>query len=62
MAEHVASSHPKWFTPLRLLLIFCFTNLFVYLDRGGSRGPGNSFLSDGSCPRNSGMHLRDASV
>lgn len=28
------SPQPKWFTPLRLLLIFCITNLFVYLDRG----------------------------
>ncbi|GAX75013.1 hypothetical protein CEUSTIGMA_g2459.t1 [Chlamydomonas eustigma] len=25
---------PRWFTPLRLLIIFCATNLFVYLDRG----------------------------
>lgn len=25
---------PRWFTPLRLLAIFCFTNLIVYLDRG----------------------------
>ncbi|KAI8476328.1 MAG: major facilitator superfamily domain-containing protein [Monoraphidium minutum] len=25
---------PKWFTPLRLLLIFCFANIMVYLDRG----------------------------
>lgn len=28
------SSHPAWFSPIRLLLIFCFVNLFVYLDRG----------------------------
>ncbi|KAF6255645.1 major facilitator superfamily domain-containing protein [Scenedesmus sp. NREL 46B-D3] len=25
---------PRWFTPRRLLLIFCITNLVVYLDRG----------------------------
>uniref|UniRef100_A0A383V931 Major facilitator superfamily (MFS) profile domain-containing protein n=1 Tax=Tetradesmus obliquus TaxID=3088 RepID=A0A383V931_TETOB len=25
---------PRWFTPGRLLLIFCITNLVVYLDRG----------------------------
>jgi MFS family permease len=25
---------PQWFTPLRLLAIFCAVNLFVYLDRG----------------------------
>lgn len=29
-----ARSKPAWFTPLRLLLIFCFTNVMVYLDRG----------------------------
>ncbi len=28
---------PRWFTPARLLCIFCFTNLMVYLDRGGAR-------------------------
>jgi hypothetical protein len=25
---------PKWFTPLRLLIIFCLANVMVYLDRG----------------------------
>mmetsp|Transcript_5787 Transcript_5787/g.10034 ORF Transcript_5787/g.10034 Transcript_5787/m.10034 type:complete len:512 (-) Transcript_5787:461-1996(-) len=30
-AEH---SGPAWFTPIRLLTIFCGVNLFVYLDRG----------------------------
>lgn len=30
---------PKWFTPGRLLLIFCLTNLVVYLDRGKLRSP-----------------------
>lgn len=29
-----ACSKPSWFTPGRLLLIFCTTNLMVYLDRG----------------------------
>ena len=29
---------PRWFTPLRLLLIFCFANIMVYLDRGGHLG------------------------
>ncbi len=28
------STHPRWFTPARLLCIFCYTNLCVYLDRG----------------------------
>ncbi|EFJ49042.1 hypothetical protein VOLCADRAFT_59957 [Volvox carteri f. nagariensis] len=30
----MTASQPKWFTPLRLLGIFCLTNLVVYLDRG----------------------------
>jgi hypothetical protein len=30
-----ANQKPRWFTPRRLLLIFCITNLVVYLDRGG---------------------------
>lgn len=25
---------PRWFTPLRLLIIFCFANIMVYMDRG----------------------------
>lgn len=33
-----AQQQPAWFTPLRLLLIFCITNLFVYLDRGTDKG------------------------
>ncbi len=35
MAEPgVVTVKPTWFTPLRLLFIFCLTNLVVYLDRG----------------------------
>jgi hypothetical protein len=35
VAEDDASfEKPRWFTPRRLLLIFCITNLVVYLDRG----------------------------
>ena len=33
-AWQVPGPTPRWFTPLRLLGIFCTTNLFVYLDRG----------------------------
>lgn len=29
-----AAPKPRWFTPLRLLIIFCIANVFVYLDRG----------------------------
>uniref|UniRef100_A0A7R9V9F2 Uncharacterized protein n=1 Tax=Chlamydomonas euryale TaxID=1486919 RepID=A0A7R9V9F2_9CHLO len=31
---------PRWFTPLRMLLIFSFVNLFVFLDRGAAPRPG----------------------
>lgn len=36
VAEEQCASAPKprWFTPLRLLIIFCIANVFVYLDRG----------------------------
>ena len=30
----VAAPKPRWFTPLRLLILFCFANIMVYLDRG----------------------------
>jgi hypothetical protein len=38
--ERVAEAAPKprWFTPLRLLIIFCLANVMVYLDRG-ARAP-----------------------
>ncbi|GIL75350.1 hypothetical protein Vretimale_8027 [Volvox reticuliferus] len=32
--DKMTAAHPRWFTPLRLLGIFCLTNLVVYLDRG----------------------------
>lgn len=34
VGRSVAASRPKWFTPTRLLTIFCFANIMVYLDRG----------------------------
>mmetsp|Transcript_6270 Transcript_6270/g.13766 ORF Transcript_6270/g.13766 Transcript_6270/m.13766 type:complete len:518 (+) Transcript_6270:206-1759(+) len=49
-------THPRWFTPLRLLAIFCYTNLFVYLDRGviGSNGVNGSPVSEQN-PEGSGI-------
>ncbi|GIL51235.1 hypothetical protein Vafri_7090, partial [Volvox africanus] len=32
--DKMTATQPRWFTPLRLLGIFCLTNLVVYLDRG----------------------------
>lgn len=54
-------AQPKWFTPGRLLGIFIFTSLFVYLDRGawlpslvGAASPDrfccNDVLHDRTCP------------
>ncbi|KAJ9522579.1 hypothetical protein QJQ45_019648, partial [Haematococcus lacustris] len=41
---------PRWYTPLRLLAIFCATNLFVYMDRGliASNGVNGSPRTDTS--------------
>jgi hypothetical protein len=40
--ERVAEAAPKprWFTPLRLLIVFCLANIMVYLDRGAGRPGG----------------------
>ncbi|KAM5580530.1 putative sphingolipid transporter spinster [Rosa sericea] len=32
--QHQESKHPSWFTPKRLLVIFCVINLINYVDRG----------------------------
>ena len=37
-ARSEAAEFPGWFTPLRLLFIFCLTNMMVYLDRGTFSG------------------------
>ncbi|MEW5300888.1 MAG: hypothetical protein WDW36_003782 [Sanguina aurantia] len=44
----IPTAPPKWFTPARLLAIFCCTNLMVYLDRGliASNGVNGSPPSD----------------
>jgi hypothetical protein len=34
----VAVPKPRWFTPFRLLIIFCIANVMVYLDRGEDAG------------------------
>lgn len=33
----MAGQSPAWFTPERLLFLFCCMSLLVYLDRGASR-------------------------
>ncbi|KAF5833441.1 major facilitator superfamily domain-containing protein [Dunaliella salina] len=47
---------PRWFSPLKLLVIFCVTNLFVYLDRGlvASNGVNGSARTSAS-PQGSGI-------
>lgn len=36
---------PSWFTPGRLLLMFCVMNLFIYIDRGVIARWGRGFIS-----------------
>ncbi|GLI62008.1 hypothetical protein VaNZ11_004582, partial [Volvox africanus] len=36
--DKMTATQPRWFTPLRLLGIFCLTNLVVYLDRDTNAG------------------------
>eukprot|EP00775_Hariotina_reticulata_P010079 gene10079-10234_t len=54
--ETMSPSKPKWFTPLRLLCIFCFTNLMVYLDRGLIASNGvNGSPRTADAPKGSGI-------
>ncbi|CAI9104168.1 OLC1v1002793C1 [Oldenlandia corymbosa var. corymbosa] len=51
---------PSWFTPVRLLVIFCVVNLINYVDRGaiasnGVNGNPNTCTKDGACSGGSGI-------
>ncbi|XP_019165157.1 PREDICTED: probable sphingolipid transporter spinster homolog 2 isoform X4 [Ipomoea nil] len=51
---------PSWFTPKRLLCIFCMINILNYLDRGaiasnGVNGKPRSCNKDGACTSGSGI-------
>ncbi|KAF8012289.1 hypothetical protein BT93_I0430 [Corymbia citriodora subsp. variegata] len=51
---------PSWFTPLRLLIIFCVINLLNYVDRGviasnGVNGSRTTCTKDGKCTSGRGI-------
>ncbi|GAB2292066.1 hypothetical protein Dimus_026313 [Dionaea muscipula] len=55
-----SATSPSWFTPARLLVIFCVINLLNYLDRGsiasnGVNGSRKSCTESGSCTGGSGI-------
>ncbi|KAA0031416.1 putative sphingolipid transporter spinster-like protein 2 isoform X1 [Cucumis melo var. makuwa] len=54
------ASNPSWFTPLRLLIIFCVIHLINYMDRGamasnGVNGHRTICTADGTCTAGSGI-------
>ncbi|XP_039065899.1 probable sphingolipid transporter spinster homolog 2 isoform X2 [Hibiscus syriacus] len=55
-----SARHPSWFTPQRLLAIFCAINLLNYVDRGaiasnGVNGSLGTCTSSGTCTSGSGI-------
>ncbi|XP_071729915.1 probable sphingolipid transporter spinster homolog 2 [Rutidosis leptorrhynchoides] len=53
-------THPSWFTPKRLLVVFCVINLINYVDRGtiasnGVNGSPRSCTDSGVCSDGSGI-------
>ncbi|PON55899.1 Major facilitator [Parasponia andersonii] len=55
-----AASTPSWFTPKRLLFIFCVINLINYVDRGaiasnGVNGNRRACIKSGTCTSGSGI-------
>jgi hypothetical protein len=50
---------PAWFTPARLLAIFCAVNTLLYLDRGLFASNGvNGSPRTAEAPRGSGIQVR----
>ncbi|KAF3947567.1 hypothetical protein CMV_026316 [Castanea mollissima] len=54
------SPSPSWFTPKRLLLIFCVINMINYVDRGaiasnGVNGSLGTCTDSGTCTSGSGI-------
>lgn len=59
MMEPSRPPPPAWFTPARLLAIFCAVNTLLYLDRGlfASNGVNGSPRTE-DAPRGSGIQVR----
>ncbi|KAK9670122.1 hypothetical protein RND81_13G179300 [Saponaria officinalis] len=60
MSETPANNTPSWFTPKRLLVIFCVINLINYVDRGaiasnGVNGSLGTCTESGDCTSGSGI-------
>ncbi|KAL8541692.1 hypothetical protein ACS0TY_002814 [Phlomoides rotata] len=60
MATTSLAPNPSWFTPKRLLVIFCVINLINYIDRGaiasnGVNGSRKTCSSTGACSSGSGI-------
>ncbi|CAK9309117.1 unnamed protein product [Citrullus colocynthis] len=54
------ASNPSWFTPMRLLIIFCVIHLINYMDRGamasnGVNGHRTTCTTDGTCTAGTGI-------
>ncbi|KAM2292333.1 hypothetical protein TB1_026580 [Malus domestica] len=57
-----ATPAPSWFTPKRLLVIFCLINLINYVDRGtiasnGVNGSLETCTDSDICTAGTGIHL-----
>ncbi|XP_020551715.1 probable sphingolipid transporter spinster homolog 2 [Sesamum indicum] len=60
VAPASVATNPSWFTPKRLLIIFCLINLINYIDRGaiasnGVNGSRKTCSKDGTCSSGSGI-------
>ncbi|KAL0384367.1 UNVERIFIED_CONTAM: putative sphingolipid transporter spinster2 [Sesamum radiatum] len=60
VAPAAVATNPSWFTPERLLIIFCLINLINYIDRGaiasnGVNGSRKTCSKDGTCSSGSGI-------
>ncbi|GLT63611.1 hypothetical protein SLA2020_361650 [Shorea laevis] len=56
----VSAPNPSWFTPKRLLVIFCIINMLTYIDRGaiasnGVNGSRRTCTESGECTSGSGI-------
>ncbi|GLT96942.1 hypothetical protein SLE2022_145330 [Rubroshorea leprosula] len=56
----ISAPNPSWFTPKRLLVIFCIINMLTYIDRGaiasnGVNGSRRTCTESGECTSGSGI-------
>ncbi len=59
MSDPPPAAPPAWFTPARLLAIFCAVNTLLYLDRGLFASNGvNGAPRSAEAPRGAGIQVR----